>query len=77
MMSKEPIKNNDVFTHVKDKDSPKTYETCYHLVIDDHFENLQERVNNLLGKGWQPIGGLTITPAHGGCYTYGQALIRY
>jgi len=74
---------NGVFTHIMERPEkvlnpiPKTYEVAYHVIVSGFTDELQTRVNSLLGKGWQPIGGLAICQAAGGGYQYGQAMVKY
>jgi len=68
--------NKSIFTHVTKRETPQAWETYYHLVVSDRWEEVQKRVNDLLAKGWQPTGGLAIG-FNDGHIQYGQAMMRY
>lgn len=33
----------------------------YHVVFSDSFKELGKKVNRLINKGWQPLGGIALT----------------
>lgn len=57
-------------------DPSKKLETCYHLIISEHFGEVEKRVNDLLARGWQPVGSIAIAYSPNGQAHYGQAMIR-
>jgi len=57
----------------------KPYKVCYHLVVEDHYTDIENRVNRLLAQGWQPLGGIAMCQKSGTAtgLRYIQAVIRY
>jgi hypothetical protein len=57
---------------------PKNYEVSYHVVAAASREGLQNKVNEFLGQGWQPCGGLSVlVVADCSSPNFYQAMIRY
>lgn len=46
-------------------------------IYDDNFEELHQKVNKLIGNGFQPFGSPCITPKTEAGFIACQAMVRY
>jgi hypothetical protein len=52
----------------------------YTFVFNADHEAVEERVNELIKKGWQPLGAPNLQPGHGqfkGYFYFAQVMVKY